>query len=105
MPRVDPAAVTQVDPGQQSPLMVHPPPEDTHLGPLSDDRHRSRPDPSGTHGAPPQQSAADAHVSLALRQAVPSPLHLGTPSASSSHTPELPTPPQQSFLAEELLHV
>jgi hypothetical protein len=66
---------------------------------------RSAPVESGTQRAPLQQSAADAHVSPVWRQPVPSPLQRGTPSASSWHTPELPTPAQQSFRADEMLHV
>jgi hypothetical protein len=59
------------------------------------------PVPSGTQGAPSQQSAADAHVSPPGRHVVPRPLQRGTPSASSWHTPELPTPAQQLFRADE----
>jgi hypothetical protein len=98
-PTVDPVGMTHMDPTQQSPLIVHPPPEETQLV----EEHRSCPFASGTHGTPLQQSSADAHVSPALRQVVPRPLQRGTPSASSWHTPELPTPAQQSLRADEML--
>jgi hypothetical protein len=135
VPCDEPIGRTQLEPGQQSPSMVHVPPCCTHAGPPSDGtKQRRSPVPSGTHGRPLQQSAADAQVSPGFRH-VPSPLHRGTPSPSSWQSeqesfsfkptqteaskplhlrtpdeslmqrPELPTAEQQSFRAAEMLHV
>ncbi len=101
-PLVEPGAVTHIDPTQQSPLMVHEPPAGMQVPPSGPCKHRSTPLGSGTQGTRSQQSADDAHVSATLRQ-VPSPWHRGTPSGSSWQAPELPTAPQQSFRADEML--
>ena len=74
MPTSDPVGVTQTYPLQQSPLMVHDWPGVLQIGPASGTpAHRSAPVESGTHRAPLQQSAADAHVSPALRHPPPRP--------------------------------
>lgn len=51
-----------------------------------------------------QQSMADEQMAPPCKQVSPSPLQRGTPSISSWHTPELPTPAQQSLRADETLH-
>jgi hypothetical protein len=101
VPRVEPSSVTHSEPRQQSPEIVHDPPADTQLVVAQ----CSMPCASGTHGESLQQSSAEAHVSPALRQVSPRPLQRGTPSRSSWHTPEFPGAAQQSFRADEMLHV
>jgi hypothetical protein len=96
VPTVEPIGRMHVFPGQQSPLMVHGPDCGTQLVPPSGgEKHRKTPVPSGTHGTSLQQSSAEAQVSPASRHSSPRPLHRGTPSGSSWHTPEFPTPAQQ----------
>ena len=58
--------------------------------------------PSGTQGISLQQSMADEQITPPAKHVVPSPLQRGTPSMSIWHTPELPTPAQQSLRAEEM---
>jgi hypothetical protein len=93
-----------IAPTQQSALMVHDPLTGTQVGPASElTMQRRTPTESGTQGVPLQQSAAEAQVSPAWRQGPPA-LQRGTPSASSWQAPELPTAPQQSSRADEMLH-
>ena len=98
VPRNEPAVVTQLEPRQQSPVMVHAPPDATQLSAPQ----RKRPSASVTHGRSSQQSAAEAHVSPAARQLSPRPLQRGTPRRSSWHSPEFPGSAQQSLRAEEM---
>lgn len=98
VPCKDPGLVTQLDPRQQSPVIVQPPPAATQL----DAPQCSAPPASATHGRSSQQSSADAHVSPAARHLSPSPLQRGTPSRSSWHTPEFPGAAQQSLRADEM---
>jgi hypothetical protein len=97
VPFVEPRGSTQVDPGQQSALMLHDPPAGTH----AEVKQRSMPESSGTHGAPLQQSLEDAHSSPVLRQAE-RPLQRGTPSLSSWQQSLLAMQPQQSLRADEI---
>ena len=72
VPFVEPGALTQMDPTQQSPLTVQEPPGPLHTPP-SDSMHRSCPLESGTHGRWLQQSAFEAQVSPGCRHIPPSP--------------------------------
>jgi hypothetical protein len=58
VPLVDPTAMWHVPPGQQSASVVQGPLMGMHVSQL----HLSAPDPSGTHGLPPQQSSESAHA-------------------------------------------
>jgi hypothetical protein len=105
VPTVEPGARMQVEPEQQSALMVHEEPLITQFGPSSGmSAQRRTPSSSGTHGTSSQQSSLDAHCSPASMQLSPSPLQRGTPRASSWQTPPFaPKPPQQFARAEEML--
>jgi hypothetical protein len=85
MPWVEPWAITQVSPAQQSALVVHDPQFNTQAPPW---KHWSPPPSTGTHGGPTppsgaQQSAAVTHAPPGFTQ--PRPLHRGTPTLSGWH--------------------
>jgi hypothetical protein len=99
VPVTEPSVVTQLEPRQQSPVIVQLPPAATQLSAAQ----RSTPLSSAVHGLLSQQSSADAQVSPAARQVLPRPLQRGTPNRSSWHTPELPGAAQQSLREDEML--
>jgi hypothetical protein len=72
-------SVTQSEPRQQSPEIVHEPPDPTQLSLAQ----RSTPWASAVQGLSSQQSALEAQVSPLLRQLSPNPLQRGTPKRSS----------------------
>ena len=104
VPEVDPGGTWHTLPAQQSAVTVQPPPDGMHTGPPPSRpiAQRSCPVLSGTQGTPLQQSPVKAHVSPPGRH-VPPPQR-GKPNGSSWHTPELPTPAQQLFGADETTH-
>ena len=104
VPEVDPGCWWQTPPAQQSAVTVQLLPVGTQIGPPPSRpiMQRSWPVLSGTHGTPLQQSPVKAHVSPPGRHAPPP--QRGTPKRSSWHTPELPTPAQQLFGADETTH-
>ena len=100
VPTVEPVGRLQIPPGQQSPLMVQPPP----VGMQATEAQCKAPVLSGTQGALLQQSAAAAHTSSALWQSPPA-RQRGTPKLSSLHISDFGrSGPQQSERADELVH-
>jgi hypothetical protein len=87
-------------PGQQSPLVVHPPPQATQLLVLQ--RNGGLPPALGTHGFPLQQSALVAQAAPPSWQLWSA--HRGTPRLSGAHAVFLlPRPAQQSWFALQLV--
>jgi len=68
-PEIEPGARRQLPPGQQSPSIVQLLPAGTHFGPVPTFEQVNLPEASGVHGTLLQQSAADAQLSPASRQA------------------------------------
>ena len=103
VPKVDPGGRWQMLPAQQSAVTVQCPPEGMHTGPPPSRpiAQRNCPELSGTQGTPLQQSPVKAQVSPPGRH-VPPPQR-GRPKGSSWQTPELPTPAQQLFGADETI--
>ncbi|HYQ43909.1 MAG TPA: hypothetical protein VER11_18135 [Polyangiaceae bacterium] len=69
-PEIEPGARRQLLPGQQSPSIVQLLPEGTQFGPLPTFEQINLPDASGVQGTSSQQSAADAQLWPAVRQAL-----------------------------------
>jgi hypothetical protein len=91
----------QLNPGQQSPLYVQPPPASTQV--TVGGAHLKTPLSSGTQGTGSQQSAAEAQVSPVIRHVL-RPLQRGMPKPSSSQTPcFLLMSPQQLFETDDTL--
>ena len=105
VPDVDPGGRWQVLPAQQSAVTVQLPPDGMHTGPPPSRpiAQRSCPVLSRTQGTLLQQSPENAQMSPPGRH-VPPPPQRGSPKGSSWHTPELPTPAQQLFGADETTH-
>jgi hypothetical protein len=66
VPLSEPAGTRHRSPVQQSPLVVHSPPEGAHM-----DAQCSAPAESGTQGKPPQQSPANEQLPPAATHATP----------------------------------
>jgi hypothetical protein len=100
MPLVDPRAMTQLSPAQQSALTVQPPHAATHV--VAEQTKRGTPESTpasaaaglGTHGSALQQSALETHASPAFTHAES--VQRGTPTLSSLHVSLWHTPLQQS---------
>ena len=104
MPAVEPCAISQDSPAQQSALFVHPPQLGTQAPPV---KHWKPPPSVGTQGGPSppsgaQQSEDDAHALPGFTQ--PRPLHRGTPTLSGSHESVVSQlPAQQSHGCEHAI--